>query len=1009
MSLVAVLILQNTPSGIARASVANGWTEGEMPQMALGERVEDGRSSSCTITDFTYYTYTKSDGSFDRVGREAQKQVCAIRNGLGTFGSSNVTEVPYSYEYVKPHTSNAFRVVRPSGQASGLVPVPNQGSFIYRNTSGVVEGVSLHFYDTFIGAGDFEPVYSNVNELAFRLKEPLAAPLRDSAGNVVRLMGSYAFSENGEWMVIEAGGIGLVRVNTKTRAMNLISTDRLRYGQGYAVAFEFAISNDGNSAISSSVEGSVKVYDLTDCQQAPFVAGVDNQVDPGCRSREVRHNIIGQVGSLRSLYQIRYDAEGKSMSGKIVKTEGGVNVTRRFIYSIAGYERPSRLTYLALGDSFSSGEGEFDESYRVAATYSSNPTNKCHVSTRSYPYLVASELGLEDGFHNAACSGAKFDPHYNWDPQYEGSPDDGWAPGTKIQSDFVKQAGSDVITISMIGNDIGFGNKIKRCLMPDTCFELAGDRKSIIKEINGKFGDLIALYTNLKNSSEGTKVYVLGYPKIFSAESSGCRLNVGLDHAERATANKLTSYLNAVIKAAAKVSGVVYIDVENAFTGKQLCDIGSEKAVNGASDDTTASFHPNGEGHRLMAQQLMLQSNNLELPMPPPNSSVQLPDESSEVYSAFLSGASAGGIFARATYTDAVNDTVLRGGTYVVDNINILARPTSVLQAWLHSDPMHVGTVTADESGVLSGTIVIPEDVAPGYHTIHIYGQDLAGEEVDIYKTVFVAVSENDYDGDGTPNNEDACLMSTPSGLDEDRDGVDDVCDPDIGDAPVDSVAPEVVGTPDREPNTTGWYSDDVAITWTAIDPFPSSGAATQPIPTLASREGINMYTSDESCDPLGNCATGSLELKIDKMPPLLGMPVWSCIASCSISAAKIHVPVSDASSGIVAAEYFMGSNDPSQGNATQIPIKDGVATLTFNSGLASGTYNITIRAKDGAGNWSAPIRETAKVSTVLGMKLVSRMPAPSQSPLVTIIQKAAAVAVAIVETVFSKLARLFG
>jgi hypothetical protein len=80
---------------------------------------------------------------------------------------------------------------------------------------------------------------------------------------------------------------------------------------------------------------------------------------------------------------------------------------------------------------------------------------------------------------------------------------------------------------------------------------------------------------------------------------------------------------------------------------------------------------------------------------------------------------------------------------------------------------------------------------------------------------------------------------------------------------------PTVTGTPDRSPNAAGWYDAPVTITWSAVDPDPSSGLATQPAPTVANIEGAGVvYASEPSCDPAGNCASGSLALSIDMTPP---------------------------------------------------------------------------------------------------------------------------------------------
>ncbi len=83
-----------------------------------------------------------------------------------------------------------------------------------------------------------------------------------------------------------------------------------------------------------------------------------------------------------------------------------------------------------------------------------------------------------------------------------------------------------------------------------------------------------------------------------------------------------------------------------------------------------------------------------------------------------------------------------------------------------------------------------------------------------------------------------------------------------------DTVAPAVTGTPDVPANAAGWHNQDVTVTWASADPTPSSGTPTTPPPTVANLEGTHTYTSGQSCDPAGNCATGSLSLSIDKTAP---------------------------------------------------------------------------------------------------------------------------------------------
>lgn len=86
----------------------------------------------------------------------------------------------------------------------------------------------------------------------------------------------------------------------------------------------------------------------------------------------------------------------------------------------------------------------------------------------------------------------------------------------------------------------------------------------------------------------------------------------------------------------------------------------------------------------------------------------------------------------------------------------------------------------------------------------------------------------------------------------------------------VDNVPPMVTGTPDRAPDLNGWYTHNVTITWTAVDPAPSSGVPSQPTPTTVVYERANLNVpSGYSTDPDGNSAMGYYyPVSLDKTAP---------------------------------------------------------------------------------------------------------------------------------------------
>jgi TolB protein len=187
--------------------------------------------------------------------------------------------------------------------------------------------------------------------------------------------------------------------------------------------------------------------------------------------------------------------------------------------------------------------------------------------------------------------------------------------------------------------------------------------------------------------------------------------------------------------------------------------------------------------------------------------------------------------------------------------------------------------------------------------------------------------------------------------------------------APSDTTPPVVTGVATPQLNANGWNNTNVTINWTATDPSPSSGTPTQPAPTQASTEGTHTYTSAPSCDPAGNCATGSATLKIDKTAPTTTNLAMSGLVSFTIPIFNITVNffpanvqnttitanVADAISGITAAEYYFD-------NGARVPmsIANGVASANASiASLAPGMHTVNVRSQDAAGNWSALVSKT--------------------------------------------------
>jgi lysophospholipase L1-like esterase len=251
-----------------------------------------------------------------------------------------------------------------------------------------------------------------------------------------------------------------------------------------------------------------------------------------------------------------------------------------------------RVTYVALGDSYSAGEGNgpFD--------------GDCHRATRSdsaYPRMLP---GLVDylsapSFH--ACTGA-----VSADVWRRRQPN---RSGQRVQTTYVNHS-TRLVTLTIGGNDLGFSSIVAKCLLPTDCTEsdLADEVRAGLTTIGPK---LVNTYEQVRERMDpGGYLVVAGYPHIFaSGPDSDCKPFISVH--EAAWIDSIVDSGNAKIAAAVhsaqlQSGNVSYVNVTGDFAGHELCTedqwlYGIHPTLDGGPNLIKGSYHPTRSGQRAYA------------------------------------------------------------------------------------------------------------------------------------------------------------------------------------------------------------------------------------------------------------------------------------------------------------------------------------------------------------------------------------------------------------------------
>lgn len=221
------------------------------------------------------------------------------------------------------------------------------------------------------------------------------------------------------------------------------------------------------------------------------------------------------------------------------------------------------INYVALGDSYSSGDG--------AGSYSDG---SCLESANAYPVLWHNSHG--GNFVNATCSGATTTDVIN-------SQLGGLSSSTTL------------VSITIGGNDVGFANVMLTCVLSSTSTCVSAVQKAENQAQTTLPGELDNAFAAIRSHAPNAKVVVLDYPQFYDlSKSSTC---IGLSTTDRQYLNQGASVLDSVIQSAAGRAGDSFVDVNPYFAGHQICDSGSY-IISVDWLNLGDSYHPNKNGQQ---------------------------------------------------------------------------------------------------------------------------------------------------------------------------------------------------------------------------------------------------------------------------------------------------------------------------------------------------------------------------------------------------------------------------
>lgn len=242
----------------------------------------------------------------------------------------------------------------------------------------------------------------------------------------------------------------------------------------------------------------------------------------------------------------------------------------------------SAASYVSLGDSYAAGP------------FIPNPLLPlgCLKSDHNYPHLAAPSIG---SLKDPSCSGAKTDDMTN--------PQSVEIDGPNPPQFNSLEAGTEVVSVTIGGNDIGFSEIAQSCItlnpFSSPCKDKydSGGKDQIAERIAATAPKVAAVLQGIHSRSPKARVYVVNYPAIFPETGSGCWPQMPISFSDAPYLRAKQQQLNAMLATQASNNGAKLANWYQASIGHDACKSSSTRWVEPlVPNNPAAPIHPNLHG-----------------------------------------------------------------------------------------------------------------------------------------------------------------------------------------------------------------------------------------------------------------------------------------------------------------------------------------------------------------------------------------------------------------------------